>query len=58
MSRSHLAVAGQYGDNVEMLNPDGPVADPIGQEQPVYDELANKIEVLIGNRLEELILKE
>ena len=58
MSTSHFSVAEQYGGNVEMLDPSGSIADPIGQEQIVYDELAKKLETLITKRLEKLVLKE
>lgn len=58
MSASHFSVAEQYGGNVEMLDPSGSIADPIGQEQIVYDELAKKLETLITERLKKLVLKD
>ncbi|MBC8202156.1 MAG: low molecular weight protein arginine phosphatase [Planctomycetes bacterium] len=55
MSESHLAVAKQFTEQAELLDPNGDVADPIGKGQSVYDALANQMEKLIGNRLHTLI---
>ncbi len=55
MSEHHLAVAGRYSEHAELLDPRGDIADPIGQEQSVYDALADQMEQLIADKLHALI---
>ena len=38
-------------------DPDGPIPDPAGHDQLVYDALADKMEHLIAQRLETIIQK-
>ena len=40
---------------IERLDPDGDIADPIGQSQEVYDRVASRIEALIPGRLQEFL---
>jgi len=54
MSNSHLAVAKQFTEHAELLDQEGDIADPIGQDQSVYDALAMHMEPLIARRLESL----
>ncbi len=55
MSESHLAVAKEFTDHAELLDPNGDIADPIGRGQSVYDVLASQMEKLIEHRLRSLI---
>jgi protein-tyrosine-phosphatase len=54
MSSSHLAAATQFTENAALLNPDGDIPDPIGQDQSVYDALAAKMEKIIATKLKAL----
>ncbi len=54
MSRNHLDAAKQFTENAQLLNPEGDIPDPMGQDQPVYDALADKLEQLIAHTLETL----
>lgn len=58
MSRSHLTATFQLTSHAELLNPEGDILDPIGQEQSVYDALAEQMEALIATKLQELTAKE
>lgn len=58
MSTTHLDTVRQLtGDDtmIELLDPDGPISDPAGQGQVVYDALADRMELLIAQRLETII---
>ncbi len=57
MSVSHLEVAEQLTNNAELLDPRGDIIDPIGQDQEVYDALADHLEILIANKLKLLTHK-
>ena len=54
MSESHMVVAKQLARNAKLLDPSGSIADPIGQDQNVYDALADQLEQLIVKRLQKL----
>jgi protein-tyrosine-phosphatase len=58
MSRSHLAAASQFTDTAELLDPNGDILDPIGQDQSVYDALAKQMEVFIASKLQILTSEE
>jgi len=51
MSRSHLAAVNQFVDNAELLDPSGDILDPVGQDQSVYDALAEQMDILISTKL-------
>ena len=58
MNTTHLSIAKDYSDDstrVELLDPEGPIVDPVGQEQTVYDELADKMDTLIAQRLRAIV---
>ena len=58
MTQSHLTTISSLVDDathLEVLDPSGPIHDPIGQEQSVYDSIAAQLESLIVARLEALI---
>jgi protein-tyrosine-phosphatase len=59
MTGSHVQAARLIapGSNtpIERLDPDGDIADPIGQSQDVYDRVASRIEALIPGRLQEFL---
>jgi len=59
MTGSHVQAARMIapGSNtpIERLDPDGDIADPIGQSQDVYDRVASRIEALIPGRLQEFL---
>ena len=44
MSKSHLNRAKQFTENVQLLDSEGDISDPIGQDQSVYDTLADYLE--------------
>jgi len=54
MSSAHLAAAKEFTQNAELLNPNGDILDPIGQDQSVYDALAVQIELLLATKLRSL----
>ena len=54
MSTRHLLAASQFSDAACLLDPSGDIADPIGQDQSVYDELADTLEHLIARKLQSL----
>ena len=54
MTRSHLEVAKQFTDKAQLLDPRGDVSDPIGQDQSVYDALADQMEDIISKTLQSL----
>jgi len=54
MSRRHLNIAKELTDNAQLLDPARDIADPIGQNQSVYDDLADYLEPLIACKLETL----
>lgn len=54
MSKNHLATVERYSDNAKLLDSEGSIADPIGQDQLAYDALANHLEELIASTLEAL----
>ena len=58
MSQSHLVAVQQFTDHAELLNPEGNILDPIGQDQSVYDVLAEQMEALITTKLQALTAKE
>ena len=58
MSDSHLSIAKQYAENpssVRLLDPTGSINDPVGQDQSVYDVLADKMEQLISQLLKTMV---
>ena len=55
MSENHLEVVHQYVVEAELLSPEDSIADPIGQDQTIYDELAEQLEKLIHKKLEAII---
>jgi protein-tyrosine-phosphatase len=60
MTQSHIDMANQLSTDVtpiELLDPDGPISDPAGYDQLVYDALADKMERLVAQRLETIIQK-
>ena len=60
MTQSHIDIASQLATDVtmiELLDPDGPIPDPAGYDQLVYDVLADKMERLVAQRLETIIQK-
>jgi protein-tyrosine-phosphatase len=57
MSRSHLATVNQFVDNAELLDPSGDILDPVGQDQSVYDALAEQMDILISTKLTSLTNK-
>ena len=60
MSTTHMDTARQLaGDDttIELLDPAGTIPDPAGQDQVVYDALADRLENLIAQRLELIIQK-
>jgi protein-tyrosine-phosphatase len=60
MTQSHMDMANQLAGDVttiELLDPDGPIPDPAGYDQLVYDALADKMECLVAQRLETIIQK-
>jgi protein-tyrosine-phosphatase len=54
MSASHLAAVKQFTENAELLDPAGDIVDPIGQDQSVYDALAEQMQHLISAKLASL----
>jgi len=54
MSRSHLAAATRFTENAVLLNPEGDIPDPVGQDQSVYDALAAQMEKIIATKLKAL----
>ena len=65
MTEDHLAVARSLvADDatdvakLHLLDPDGPIDDPIGMGQEAYDELAQRLTELIPKRLKEVLLHE
>jgi len=54
MSKSHLSTAEHYSDHAKLLDSEGSISDPIGQDQAAYDALANHLEELIASTLEAL----
>ncbi len=54
MSESHVVVARQFARSAELLDPSSSIPDPIGQNQNVYDALADQLEKLIVKRLHRL----
>ncbi len=54
MSSSHLSAAKQFTDTAELLDSSGDIFDPIGQDQSVYDALAQQMEELISIKLKKL----
>ena len=60
MTQSHMDMANQLAKDdttIELLDPDGPIPDPVGHDQLVYDALADKMEHLIAQHLETIIQK-
>tara|TARA_B100000959_G_C14858531_1_gene573262 strand:- start:439 stop:876 length:438 start_codon:yes stop_codon:yes gene_type:complete len=57
MSTSHLASLENLTDKAELLDPNGDISDPIGQDQSVYDALADQMEKLISTKLKMLTNK-
>ena len=60
MTQSHIDMANHLAKDditIELLDPNGPIPDPAGYDQPVYDALADKMERLIAKRLETIIQK-
>ena len=54
MSERHLIRAKEFTDNALLLDSAGDISDPIGQDQSVYDALADYLEPLIACKLETL----
>lgn len=42
-------------EKIQLLNPDGDIADPIGAPQAVYDELADRLQKIIPERLQAVV---
>ena len=60
MSKTHVDTARQLSGEsakIELFDLDGPISDPAGQDQLVYDAIAEKMEKLIAQRLETIIKK-
>ena len=58
MSRSHLVAVKQFTDSAELLDSRGDILDPIGQDQSVYDALAEQMEKLIATKLQALTSRD
>ncbi len=54
MSQEHLFATSEFTENVELLDSSGDILDPIGQDQSVYDALAQQMEELISIKLKTL----
>ena len=54
MSKRHLIATLKFTNNAVLLDPSGDILDPIGQDQSVYDALAEQMEKLIAVKLQEL----
>ncbi len=54
MSSDHLAAANQFTKNAALLDPNGDIPDPIGQDQSVYDALAVQMQLLLATKLRSL----
>jgi protein-tyrosine-phosphatase len=54
MSQEHLFATSEFTENVELLDSSGDILDPIGQDQSVYDALAQQMEELISIKLKKL----
>ncbi len=54
MSSGHLAAVHQFTENAALLDPNGDIPDPIGQDQSVYDALAVQMQSLLATKLRSL----
>ncbi len=58
MSHNHLITVKKFTTCAELLDPAGDIVDPFGQDQSVYDALAQQMELLIAAKLQALTSKE
>ena len=49
-----VTLTSEFTENVELLDSSGDILDPIGQDQSVYDALAQQMEELISIKLKKL----
>jgi len=58
MSKNHLAAVRHLSNRVELLDQDADILDPIGQDQSVYDALAEQMKLIISTKLGTLTKRE